>query len=125
MRPVEVDHVVAEKHGGPTTAANLAAACYDCNRAKGSDVASVEWAIRSGVIDWPGTLVVRLFNPRLDYWSAHFSASVAADEVWIDPLTPVGRVTVRLLGLNDPVRRSERGASHIAGRYPLPTTETP
>jgi len=37
----EVDHIISEKHGGPTTADNLADACVFCNRAKGSDVASI------------------------------------------------------------------------------------
>ena len=37
----EVDHVISEKHGGPTEAENLAYACVFCNRAKGTDVGSV------------------------------------------------------------------------------------
>ena len=27
----EPDHIIAEKHGGATTAENLALACFDCN----------------------------------------------------------------------------------------------
>ena len=30
---LEVDHVIGEKHRGPTTADNLACACFHCNRA--------------------------------------------------------------------------------------------
>ena len=30
--PHEPDHVIAEQHGGPAIAANLALACYHCNR---------------------------------------------------------------------------------------------
>ena len=37
----QVDHIVSEKHGGPTISENLAYACVFCNRAKGSDVGSV------------------------------------------------------------------------------------
>ena len=37
----EVDHVVAEKHRGVTNAANLAYACFACNRNKGSDLGSL------------------------------------------------------------------------------------
>ena len=36
-----VDHVISEKHGGPTSADNLAYACVFCNQAKGSDVGSI------------------------------------------------------------------------------------
>lgn len=32
--PHEVDHVIAEKHGGITDASNLAYACWRCNRHK-------------------------------------------------------------------------------------------
>lgn len=37
----EIDHVIAIKHGGRTTAANLALCCAICNRFKGSDIASI------------------------------------------------------------------------------------
>ena len=37
----EVDHIIAEKHGGKTEESNLALACAICNKNKGSDVASV------------------------------------------------------------------------------------
>ena len=36
----EVDHIVAEKHGGATSEENLAYACFFCNRNKGSDLGS-------------------------------------------------------------------------------------
>ena len=38
----EVEHIVAEKHGGATSATNLALACPFCNRAKGTDLASLD-----------------------------------------------------------------------------------
>lgn len=40
--PHEPDHVVAVKHGGVTESPNLALACFDCNRHKGSDLASLD-----------------------------------------------------------------------------------
>ena len=40
--PHEIDHVVAEKHGGPTDSENLALSCAVCNKRKGSDVASLD-----------------------------------------------------------------------------------
>jgi hypothetical protein len=53
----EVDHIISEKHGGATVAANLAYACAFCNRAKGSDVGSLVW--RTGTFS-------RFFHPRTD-----------------------------------------------------------
>lgn len=38
----QVDHVIAEKHGGLTEAFNLALACVLCNKFKGSDIASID-----------------------------------------------------------------------------------
>jgi HNH endonuclease len=40
--PHEADHIIAVKHGGVSTGENLAGACFDCNRFKGSDIASLD-----------------------------------------------------------------------------------
>lgn len=53
----EVDHVISEKHSGPTVAENLAYACLVCNRNKGSDLGSMLE---------PGGALIRSFNPRVD-----------------------------------------------------------
>jgi hypothetical protein len=84
LAPHEPDHVVAQKHGGTTDAANLALSCALCNKHKGSDIASID----------PETgEMVPLFNPRIQCWREHFQL-VAAQ---ILPVTPIGRATVRLL----------------------------
>lgn len=101
----QVDHVISEKHGGPTEADNLAYACTLCNRAKGSDIASL--AASSGA-------VTRLFNPRRDRWSEHFML----DGDLIKPLTPVGEATVLILDFNAELRRLERQLLRSLGRYP-------
>ncbi len=103
----QVDHVISEKHGGPTEAGNLAFACAWCNRQKGSDVGSVEPVTRQ---------LVRLFNPRTDCWGDHFRL-VGARIEW---RTPIGEVTVRLLKLNDPHRIQERETLKDNGKYPSP-----
>ncbi len=59
----QVDHVISEKHGGPTSGENLAYACTLCNRAKGTDIGSI--APGSGEF-------TRFFNPRTDRWGDHF-----------------------------------------------------
>ena len=93
--PHQVDHIVSRKHGGSSTADNLAFACVVCNRNKGSDVASIH----------PGTgEVVRLFHPRRDQWNDHFRIHGE----YIEPLTDEGLVTVQLLRLNIAERLSER-----------------
>ena len=61
----ELDHIISEKHGGPTSAENLAFACVACNQMKGSDIAS---------IDWETGELTRLYHPRTDKWSHHFLA---------------------------------------------------
>jgi hypothetical protein len=91
----EVDHIVAEKHGGETSAQNLALSCTLCNRRKGSDLSSLD----------PQTGdMVPLFHPRKHHWTDHFRFNGAR----IEPLTAIGRATVRLLGLDSAERQAER-----------------
>ena len=81
--PHEPDHLIALKHGGVTSSANLVLACLDCNRFKGSDIASLD--------PLTGELVA-LFNPRTQNWSEHFQLNGAQ----IIPLSATGRATERL-----------------------------
>jgi hypothetical protein len=103
-----IDHVIAEKHGGPTQADNLSLSCYWCNSFKGSDLSSVDWA-------GDGT-IVPLFNPRQQLWVDHFQI----DGVRIVPRTATGRVTVFLLQMNAPERIKERRLLLELGVYPCP-----
>jgi HNH endonuclease len=101
----QVDHVIAEKHGGQTVLDNLALSCMVCNRRKGSDISSID----------PETgNLVSLFNPRTQQWPDHFEL----DGVHIVGLTDVGRTTVVFLQLNAFERLMERDALIRAGRYP-------
>jgi hypothetical protein len=93
--PHEVDHVIAEKHGGVTDADNLAFTCWRCNRHKGSDLGSFD--PETGAFSF-------LFNPRTQQWSEHFKF----EELTLVGLTPEGRTTVRLLQLNSDERLAER-----------------
>ena len=40
--PFELEHIIAEKHGGQTVIQNLALSCTVCNRRKGSDLSSLD-----------------------------------------------------------------------------------
>ena len=105
--PHWIDHIVAEKHGGQTEPENLANSCVLCNQRKGSDLSSID----------PDTnLVISLFHPRRERWTDHFRLA----EGRIEPLTPTGRVTERLLHLNDPDRVVERQQMVAAGLWTAP-----
>ena len=91
----EIDHIIAEKHGGSTDSENLAYTCWRCNRHKGSDLGSFD----------PQTNEFSfLFHPRRDEWVQNFELQ----ELEVVGLTPVGRTTVRLLQLNSLERLMER-----------------
>lgn len=91
----ELDHVIAEKHGGETVIENLAYACWRCNRHKGTDL---------GSFDPLTNLFSFLFNPRTQSWAAHF----AFENATIVGLTAEGRTTIKLLQLNNRERMAER-----------------
>ena len=40
--PHEIDHIIAQKHGGTMTENNLAFSCTLCNKHKGSDLTSID-----------------------------------------------------------------------------------
>src|SRR5438034_8202884 len=93
--PFQIDHVIAEQHGGLTSEDNLALACARCNRYKGPNL--------SGIDPDSGKLT-RLFNPRIDAWTKHFvwkSASLSAR-------TAIGRTTIAVLQVNHPEAQNQR-----------------
>ncbi|HEY7116257.1 MAG TPA: HNH endonuclease signature motif containing protein [Tepidisphaeraceae bacterium] len=93
----EIDHIIAQKHHGPTILSNLALCCGDCNMHKGPNVAGVD----------PETgQVVRLFNPREDRWDDHFRWDGAV----LMGITAIGRATIDVLAINLPVRILARRA---------------
>jgi hypothetical protein len=101
----EIDHVIARKHGGRSISNNLCLSCFYCNSFKGSDL--------SGLDPKTGKLT-RLFNPRRNTWARHFR--------WKGPYligrTPVGRVTIALLHVNDEYRVELREGLIQEGLFP-------
>lgn len=112
LYPHEPDHIIALKHGGLTTSDNLAHACFECNHAKGSDIASLDPDMH---------VLTPLYNPRTEDWATHFRFNGPV----IVPRTAIGRVTVMLLQLNSQPRIAIRENLMLEGRYPLPASENP
>ena len=74
---------------------NLALSCSLCNQRK----SHVTMAVDPGGQD---LTIVRLFNPRVDLWAAHFGAYLFDDRIEIRGRTRIGRATVSQLNMNDP-----------------------
>lgn len=101
----EIDHIIARKHGGVTAARNLALSCVRCNSHKGTDLAGLDPHTRK---------LTPLFNPRRHKWSRHFR--------WDGPilhgLTPIGRVTIAVLQINEPFHVALRAELIAQGVFP-------
>jgi 5-methylcytosine-specific restriction endonuclease McrA len=91
----EIEHIIAEKHGGNSKPDNLALSCPCCNRFKGTDI---------GSIDPETDKLTPFFNPRIQEWTDHFQ--ICKSE--IIPLTAEGRVTAKILQFNLSERILER-----------------
>jgi 5-methylcytosine-specific restriction endonuclease McrA len=87
--PFQVDHIIAQQHGGESRLPNLAWSCLHCNKHKGPNIAGIDPVTRQ---------LVPLFHPRRQNWERHF--------LWEGPIlvgrTRTGRATVRVLEINDP-----------------------
>ncbi|MCE7982720.1 MAG: HNH endonuclease [Caldilinea sp. CFX5] len=103
----EIEHIIAEKHSGQTNSENLALSCPHCNRAKGTDLGSLEPITK---------LLTPFYNPRTQEWRNHFALRGAE----IIPLRPEGRVTVNILQFNEPDRVAEWRRLLSAGLFMLP-----
>jgi hypothetical protein len=104
LYPHEPDLIIALKHGGHTSEERLAYACFECNRATGTDIAS---------LDPQNGALTPLYNPRTQPWTEHFRLNRPI----IEPLSPEGRVTVALLRLNTTARVLVRAELMREGRY--------
>ena len=103
--PHEVDHIIALQHGGRSDLHNLALACMQCNRAKGTNFTSFDPETRRQT---------PLFDPRRDQWSDHFRL----DGPRLVALTAIGRTTLKLLNIGDEDREQTRRLLWQDGRYP-------
>jgi len=88
--PLEVDHIIPESAGGKTELANLGLCCRPCNGYK--------WQHTHAHDPQTGRRV-RLFHPRQQRWSVHFTWS--ADGTSLIGRTATGRATIALLRMNN------------------------
>ena len=107
--PHHIEHIIARKHDGTSELSNLAWACFHCNVAKGSDIASY---------DRETSELTPLFNPRTQNWDDHFMLT----DGMIVGKTAIGRVTVRLLQMNHPEQLEIRLQLIQAGLWAQPHT---
>jgi hypothetical protein len=103
--PFEIDHILAQKHGGPTREENLALSCFYCNSHRGPNIAGVDSA--SGRI-------VRLFHPRRDRWSRHFEWAGGV----LQGKTAIGTATIAVLSINHPDAIAVRETLMEEGVFP-------
>lgn len=101
----QVEHIISRKHGDSSELDNLALACAFCNNYKGSDIATLI----------PETdELVRFYHPRTMRWRENFRLN----RVFIEPLTPIGEATVRILQMNHDDQIAERQVLSRRGLYP-------
>jgi hypothetical protein len=101
----QIDHIISRKHDGATVAHNLALSCFRCNSFKGMDLAGLD--PRTGKL-------TPLFNPRRHKWGRHFRW----DGPILQGLTPIGRVTIAVLQINEPFRVALRSDLIDGGVFP-------
>jgi hypothetical protein len=100
-----IEHIVARQHAGSDDTSNLCLACIHCNLRKGPNLAGA---------DPDSGAIVRLFSPRQDRWSDHFSLRGPL----IIGLTPIGRTTVYVLAMNGRHRLNVRADLVAQGLFP-------
>ena len=101
----QVDHIIAEQHEGSDEPSNLALACAHYNSLKCSDISGLDPVTRE---------LTRLYDPRRDRWHEHFAWQGAV----LIGLTAVGRTTIQVLAINDPVEVAAREMLIAEGRFP-------
>jgi len=110
LLPFEIDHIIAQKHGGPTRPSNLCLVFFADNHHKGPCIAGRDTLTKK---------LVSLFNPRRHKWRRHFRW----DGAFLVGLTPIGRVTVGVLQINLDHRVAFRQGLIDEGVFP-PTART-
>jgi hypothetical protein len=98
-----IEHIIAKQHDGTDDPDGLCFACPECNLAKGPNLAGI---IRGKL--YP------LFNPRMQSWDRHFRW----ESTTLVVKTFTGKVTVKVLNINEPSRVMLREHLLFEGRFP-------
>ncbi len=104
---LEIEHIIPKALGGTDDEENLWLACRLCNSYKGT---------QTNARDPVTKRKVKLFNPRQQKWSHHFTWT--NDGTQITGFTACGRATVLALQLNNPYAVTVRQAWVSAGWHP-------
>lgn len=104
---MEIDHIIPQSAGGPTTLDNLCLACVICNGAKLDFQTGID----------PQTMQeIALFNPRAQIWEAHFEWDNGGLE--LRGTTSTGRATIARLRINREALVNARRRWVEAGWHP-------
>jgi HNH endonuclease len=95
--PFEIEHIFPLSRGGVNSPNNLALSCRSCNLYKSDSITG---------FDEETQIEVRLFNPREDNWSEHFTLDAKTGE--IKGLTDIGRATISRLRINSKAQLAAR-----------------
>ena len=107
LGPLEIEHIIPKANGGGDEEENLWLACRLCNNYKGTQTQTIDPLTHRKV---------KLFNPRRQKWSRHFTWS--EDGIYIVGLTATGRATVLALQLNNAYAVAVRQAWVSVGWHP-------
>ena len=87
LLPFQIDHIIAEKHQGPTEEGNLAWSCERCNSHKGPNI--------SGYFGWTARPAFQSASRYLER-SFHWKGGV------LEGRSDMGEVTIQVLNVNLP-----------------------
>ena len=107
LGPLEIEHIIPKAAAGTDDEENLWLACRLCNNFKG---------IQTHAKDPLTNRKTKLFNPRRQKWSRHFTWS--DDGAYIIGITAFGRASVVALQLNNPYAVMVRQAWISVGWHP-------
>ena len=92
---LEIDHIIPKAVGGNDDEENLWLACSLCNNYKGTQTDALDAVTQTRV---------RLFNPRTQHWADHFNWNGGT----LQGRTAIGRTTICVLRINEPLRIRHR-----------------
>jgi HNH endonuclease len=104
---LEIEHIIPKAAGGSDEEENLWLACRLCNSYKG---------VQTQAQDPESDRNVKLFNPRLQKWTRHFTW--INNGTHIEGVTACGRATVIAMQLNNSYSVTVRQAWISAGWHP-------